>query len=146
MVPVGRAPKTAKIIEFPKPVEDRSAIVDEYGLLEAWHKDGGYKRSRREALAKTIRGWYDSAPADQSFQVHGERYQIDVSARGRQRLVDKARTFTLLKKKRFIELCSFTIKALSDVVTGTELDNYLSEGLTGSRDLEVVSIEKQEAA
>ncbi len=125
---------------MPKPVENRAAIVDRYGELKA--KVLAFKpvQDEYEKLGSRIRGWYDAEPGDQSFTEAGTSFAVVISARSIERLPDKPRLYAALGKKRFIDMCGFTLTRIAQCFSGEELPAYVTESQTGSRRIDVQPI------
>ena len=100
--------------------DERKRIVDRLGVLEdeiAPHKPA---IKEAEALRKTVRGWTDDDEVDPLANVvyDGSKYQSFVkAAESRRRITSLPKLFRLLKQRKFLALCSFTLKALDDEVT-----------------------------
>lgn len=93
----------------------REQLVDEFGELDRQIAALKPKLDRYESLKKEIRGWYQDHAADQPAIASGAVYEIQVSARGRERslsLKAKLTVFAKLKKARFVELASITLTAI----------------------------------
>lgn len=131
---------------MPAPVEDREAIVDRFGLLKSRMKEYQPDIDEYERLGRRIKGWYDTEPADKSFTEHGSSYTVSISPRSNERLPDKPRIFAALGKRRFLELCGFTLKNTEKAFSGEELPRYVTETQTGLRRLDVQPVEVREAA
>lgn len=108
----------------------RILIVDEIGQLENELALIKPKAKRVEVLKKEIQGWAESYPSEQPLMFEGERFAVQVSAKGNKRRISSmGKLFELLGKLKFLALCSFTLKAAEENLTAAQLNDVVVEEL-----------------
>jgi hypothetical protein len=119
----------------PKAKAQLAKIVDELGALEKELTPLKPKLDRLDSLRRAVRTAFDSEPADQAYVADGKKYSVIVGMRAAQRIIPSIlKVYSELKPKKFLEHCSFTLKALDAVGAG-----HLAETqLTGPRSLKVL--------
>ena len=123
---------------FPTPQPSRAQLVDEFGELDRQVTEFAPIARRHRSLQDEIRSWYSDTPRDQAATAEGHVYNVQVSPRSEERqfsLAAKVKIFAALKKQRFLELCSLTLKAVEMELGETYVDLNVSKDRTGSRKL-----------
>lgn len=116
------------------------AIVDEFGEIDRLVKAFAPTLRRHEELKKQIQSLAADKPAEVDVSLDGRLYQVQISARKLERkIVDVPRVFVMLGKKRFLELCSMTLKALESAITPDRFAEIVVEDRTGSRTITAVA-------
>lgn len=115
--------------------EQRSAIVDELGALDAELAPFKQKQSRRDELAKIVRGWYAAEHPDLGFVIRGKRFIATLSAKELESTVDMKGAFKALGRVKFLQICGLTLKALQDNLAASIVAGLVSKARTGSRKL-----------
>lgn len=128
----------------PTLVPTRPQQVDEFGELDRQVKAFAPKLKRHSELQGVIRSWYQAHPPDLSALADGTLYEVHVSECGEERSLSvaaKIKIFAILKKKRFVELVSITLKAVESAPELGEalLNKLATKERTGSRKLVVVA-------
>ena len=121
-------------------------LVDEYGELDRKVTEFAPTKRRHEEVAKTIRGWYENAPADKSDVVEGAKYSIQVGARGEERHFSpksRAAIFKQLGAKVAFKFFGITLKAATEALGEGRVAELTHFERTGSRKL--VAVAKQPA-
>lgn len=124
----------AKAVKAPKPdaaateKARRVAVVDELGQLEAELAAIAPKKKRVDVLKKEVQVWADQYPPETAIIFEGEQYCAQVSARThRRRIADMAKVFVLLGKKKFLELCGFTLKCVEENLCPADVSSVVVE-------------------
>lgn len=104
-------------------VDDRAALVDEYGDLAKRAAESAPFERRLKELRAIIQSWFIDASPQTEFSVEGNRYMVTVSARECERKVDPVRLYKAVGLKRFLKVVSVTLEAMK--VAGMEKLNIL---------------------
>lgn len=127
-------PRRDNVLMFPAGSVNRGAIADEYGRLSAEIAAFKPKIARHKQLRETIEGWFENEDASKSFAVEGSRFVVEVGPKALKRTIKSMHAvYKRLGVKAFLEACSFTLEALEERLSATELGAYLNEKRTGSR-------------
>jgi hypothetical protein len=119
-------------------VPNRLQQIDEFGELDRKVKEFAPTAKRHEALAKTIRSWYEDYPTDEPAIAEGALYQIQVSERAEERslgLKAKLKIYSLVGKSAFLTLVSLSLKAATTATSEETVDKLAAKERTGSRKL-----------
>jgi hypothetical protein len=121
-------------------LDERAAIIDEFGRLDAELALMKPKVKRHEELRKQIQSWYENENPTVGFVAKGLQYGVIVGAKARERkIVNMARLAKLLGA-RFVDLCTFPLSALDANTTAEQRDGIVTEGHTGSRTVRAVPV------
>jgi len=119
--------------------EDRAAIVDEYGELSRRIQELKPTTARAEQLRKTIQGWYDNEPADQSFTAIGRKFSVQVSARANKRSIrDIFKLARVLGRQLFMSIATVRMEDLDRHLTEDQANKLIAVDQTGPRKIEPV--------
>jgi hypothetical protein len=135
----------SKVERLPTPAE----LIDELGdVRERLARSPVSRLKKRErAIVGIILAWMQGKKATATSTFAGSRFTVRVSACSHERQIkDLRKLFDRLGKKRFLELCSFTLKALEDHVPLPERAEFITETQTGARDVETLPREEPAAA
>ena len=115
----------------------RRAVVDEYADLVAETTPWKAKFTRRDDLAKIIRDWYVNADANKAHLAEGDRFQVLLSPKGNETVIDMVKVWAALGRKKFIEAVTVSLTALKEVVPAATIAAMTTKNQTGSRSLTV---------
>jgi hypothetical protein len=129
----------------------RETIIDEYGELSRKVLEFKPTLQKHEALKKTIAGWYESLPGEETATAQGKLYSIQVGMReNRRTITNPKRAFNLLKKalglEKTIETVTIPLKALDAHCSVLEQRSILKQERTGPREIIAVARAPVEAA
>ena len=95
---------------------------------------------RATALAGIINSWVADGDADSGYIASGNRYDIHLSPRAKQRRVkDMGRLFRLLGRVKFLTLCKVGVEVIERELPLAEHGKVLVQERTGPRRLEPVA-------
>lgn len=117
----------------------RMAVIDEFGDLQA--KVDAFKptRERHAVIREQIASWYSRAPGTQPFLELGSRYALQVSECTNERSIfSMAHLFRKLGLDTFLKLCKFPLAAVDVAVPQAEHNDFIEETQTGPRKIKVV--------
>ena len=111
--------------------------IDRYGELSEQVKRFKPTKDEHEVLGKEIQSWYDLLPAEQAFSASGNKFDVQIGARSKVRMVfDLAKCCKALGLAKFLKVVRVSLEALDRELPGVpKHDEFLSEGLSGSRRL-----------
>ena len=121
----------------------KSALVDEFGDLDAQIAGLKPKISRHSDLRETILGWHEDLAGDQDVTEKGERWDVLITPRDKRRVITMAGKSKLKKLwgvGKFLELCSIALKNLPDPKDAGNV--YSISERTGPRHLRAVPLLK----
>lgn len=124
--------------------QERAKLVDEYAELDRAIAPWKPKIARHKELRETITGWYDELPAADTFEAKGKKHTVRVSPREYQRrILSMGKVKAKLGLKRFLELCSFTLKHLDAHIPTSEQTALVTRERTGHRSLEIIPANRE---
>jgi hypothetical protein len=119
---------------------DQKLLVDEYGECRRALASVKPISDRATALASIINGWVADSDADAGYIAGGNRYDIHISPRAKQRRVkDMGRLFRLLGRVKFLTLCKVGVETIERELPLAEHGKVLVQERTGPRRLEPVA-------
>ena len=119
-----------------------TALVDEFGTLDALKRSWEPQLRRHAELAATLRERAAESPPDQPVQFRGQRFNVILSPQEiRRSIKDMAGIFVTIGQERFLALCGFTLDKLDLLLTPAQRNKFLTSGRTGPRALMVAPVE-----
>lgn len=115
----------------------RGALVDELGELQTRLEPHRADLRREEALRREIRGWMAVDDPEHAASFEGRLYIAQVGPRKIERAPVIAKVFEALGVKKFLQLCSITLKAVEDHVPLPKRDGLIVQRRSGYRDVSV---------
>lgn len=114
-------------------VSIRAAKVDRLGVLA--EKIAPIKDAIKEyeELRKEIVAWFDDQPADKVCRETGRQFEIEVSERGEERVINLAKLAKKLGPKQFLAVVSVPMKKLDQHVSPEDQKDLVTKVRTGSR-------------
>lgn len=115
--------------------DQRLAIIDEYGDLEAELARVKPKQLRRDELRKLILSWHASADAEALIEEAGHRYTLQIGARENERIV---LSMPKLAKaiggvKALYEICKVAIGDIDKRLSPSQQKGIVATTATGPR-------------
>lgn len=134
---------TGKVISIDK-ATDWKKIVDRFGYLDTTLPWADV--AEHEFLRKQISEKFAQSDPYKRFNLSGEIYMAEVSARGKQTaIVSMKDVKAALGLPKFMEIATVTLKALKETLPGAEIDGLTEERQTGPRRV-TVALRAPEAA
>lgn len=125
-----KTPTAAELIDELGDIRQRLAVVKPLA-------------KRAEALRDIIVGWMAGKKPGATATFEGKRFRVVVGEQQNQRtVVNVGKLFDRLGRKRFLEVCSVTLKAVEESVAVPDRAEFIKEEQVGARKLEVVPIQK----
>lgn len=119
-------------------VKARIALIDEFGELDRRVAEFKPVVDRHKKLKEEIEGWYAQDGAADSFVAEGHRYQLQISAKRKEReIVAMPKLFRALGKERFLEFCKFPLTVLDRLLPNSA--PYVQEEHSGRRTIRAVA-------
>ena len=127
--------------------DERIAIVDELGALDAELGPLAGKIKRRESLRHTVASWDQGRGDGEAFVIEGAGYRALVSARDNKSVINKGKLQKLLGAARFRKCAQFTLKTLESFLSASQLESVVALERTGPRHVTTYAVPgKSEAA
>lgn len=115
-------------------------VIDEFGSVQqkVARSAANIKplREREKELRDQILGWAENLPDDEACSLDGGSYAVAVSERRVERTIKSMkRVLSTLGEKRFLDACSFPLKALKEELLPDEVAKLVTESPTGPREV-----------
>ena len=117
-----------------KPASEFAPLVDELGALEKEMAPHAQKLARIEQLRKALRAAC-TLPADQEWNVEGERFNAVLGMRGNEQVISFAGLVKAIGAKAFAIFVKCTLKDLEANCAPAVVASVVSSARTGSRSL-----------
>jgi hypothetical protein len=115
-------------------VTEKRAVVDELGQIEQDIAPLKDKEKRASELRAQVRTWFPKLASVTSTTVEGFKFICTVGAQENQRSIkDIGAVFKLAGSYEFLQRCTFTLKALKEIVTADKFEELTEETRTGTR-------------
>jgi hypothetical protein len=125
----------------------RTAVIDEFGEIQAKIDVFKPTRERHAELREQIASWYENEPVARPYIEEGRKYVLQVSACTNERSIfSMAKLFKLLGVETFLKLCKFPLAAVDAGVPKISHSEFLEESQTGPRQIKVVAKASKEKA
>lgn len=122
--------------------EERLKLLDELGELEERLAPLDADAKRRKLLREAARKWpaEDKVAPERAFSYKSEKFVLTLGLQENEtRIVSMEAVFKALKKARFLAACSFTLKALKDLLPDT-WHGFVTTARTGTREFTIARI------
>src|SRR5262249_50809533 len=120
--------------------ENRAALIDEYGRIDAQLKLTEPLQHRHEFLRRVIQGWYADSAADQSYVADGEQYLVQVGAKALRRTITNMNAVKArIGWQRFLKLASISMTKLDTVIPIDEQEAFVHCDRTGPRNIRLIA-------
>jgi hypothetical protein len=121
-------------------VTDHTKTVDEFGELDRRVQEFKPVANQHAKLKAEIQSWYDAAPADTTDVVEGQKFSVQISARGNERkITNMLKAYRLLGLQTFLEHCTIALKVIDKLIDPEKHKSFIEETQTGSRRLTAVA-------
>ena len=125
-------------MEQPMKTPTSAELIDELGSLEVRMAQMKPLAVRAKMIRETIQAWMDRRKPNASGSFEGKRYVVQVGPRGNQTQVSDMRNlFEELGKAVFLSGCSFTLRALKEVLPEERRARFVTVTQTGPREVTV---------
>ena len=118
-----------------------AAMVDELGELERETQPWRPKLARVEALRSAVRAVYAKSDPGATYKASGRRWICMVGPNGNQSTVDRAALIDIIGAKKYAELSTVSVKALSGAIGADVLGVVVTMQPAGPRSLAIVPVE-----
>ena len=111
----------------------RSQVVDDFGRLAVKLEPIRKDLKRYDDLRKEIVGWYAEEPGDEAFVAEGRSYEVEISERSEERVVDIAKLQKKLGSKLFMSIVKVPMGLLDLHVAPEAQKGIVSKEQSGPR-------------
>jgi hypothetical protein len=114
--------------------QERRAIVDKLGALDAEIAELKTKESEASTLRSEMRSWCVLTPAGEEEIYGGARFTAVIGPQANERTIQSIeKVFTHVGQAPFLKSCSLTLKSLKEIVTPDDFELFTSQARTGTR-------------
>jgi hypothetical protein len=99
-----------------------------------------------ETLRPQVQALYDAEPAGSDFKLRGDKYELLIGPREKQRKVTSMRKLAKALKDVFFDHCQVPLKIIDALLPGDKQKGLIVEDRTGTRPVEAVPIPEEKAA
>jgi hypothetical protein len=118
------------------------SMIDELGDLEAEVQPMKARIARIDTLRAALRAEYSTKDSLTPYTANGERFTLNVGAAGNATVIDRERLHKLIGPKKFMQVVTVTVKAITDLCGAAIAGAVSSSQQTGTRSLSIVPLVK----
>lgn len=121
-------------------------LADRYGALDVQVQRFKPTAKLHDAARKEVQALYEAAPAEQSFVLKGDLFEIQISEREMERaIVSVPALIKALTQKVFNQVAKVPLKVIDALVPADQQGAFIVQARTGTRSVKAVPLNKEPA-
>lgn len=141
-----KLPKKKSEVDFPgmrtkagtRKVDEREAVLDELGDIQARLAANKPLIAREEALKEEVRSWFGGWAKDKPITLETGRYIVTVGECEKKRVFHDMLGLSKALGKRFFEFCTFPLAEFDKLIPDPLRKNYVTTDHVGKRSVRTI--------